>query len=46
MRYATTLTIRFATTITFRGTLHETDLMTAYNRALVEIRHEEHSGNA
>ena len=32
--------------LTFRGTLHETDLMTAYNRALVEIRHEEHNGRA
>jgi len=26
------------------GTLHETELMTAYNRALLENRHEEHGG--
>ena len=30
----------------FIGTLHETDVMTAYNRALIEARHEEKAGPA
>ena len=29
----------------FVGTLHETDVMSAYNRALVEARREEHEGH-
>ena len=28
----------------FVGTLHETDVMTAYNRTLIEVRSEEHDG--
>ena len=28
----------------FVGTLHETDVMLAYNRALMEVRAEEHNG--
>jgi len=31
-------------TMKFIGTLHETEVMAAYNRALVEARHEEHEG--
>ena len=30
----------------FVGTLHETDVMAAYNRALIETRHEEKAGSA
>ena len=29
----------------FVGTLHETDVMSAYNRALVDARREEHDGH-
>jgi len=32
-------------TMKFVGTLHETDVMSAYNRALVEARREEHDGH-
>ncbi len=32
-------------TMKFVGTLHETDVMSAYNRALVEARREEHGGH-
>ncbi len=31
-------------TMKFIGTLHETEVMSAYNKALVEARHEEHEG--
>ena len=31
-------------TMKFIGTLYETEVMSAYNRALVEVRHEEHEG--
>ena len=32
-------------TMKFIGTLYETEVMRAYNKALVEARHEEHEGS-
>ena len=32
-------------TMKFIGVLNETDMMTAYNQALVQARHEEHEGD-
>jgi CIC family chloride channel protein len=33
-------------TMKFIGTLYEAEMMSAYNKALVEVRHEEHEGFA